>query len=43
MICRGELDVVKFCFMMLRHTKFDPDAILAQIAHRFYKTDIFNA
>ncbi len=28
--------------MIPGHTKFEPDSMFAQIANRFYKTDVFN-
>lgn len=42
MIMKGPFKKVILSFMVPGHTKFEPDSLFARIAHKFYKTDIFN-
>lgn len=42
MVTRGRFRRVVMSYMVPGHTKFEPDTIFAQIANRFYKTDVFN-
>lgn len=43
MIMKRTFKKVILVFMVPGHTKFGADSFFARIAHKFYKTDIFNA
>ncbi len=38
---QGQLDYIRFCFMVAGHTKFTPDRLFAQIANSYNKEDVF--
>ena len=41
MVKRGRFDSVRFFYMVVGHTKFQPDRLFASIAKTFYKRDVF--
>lgn len=39
---KWSIEVCTYLYMVPGHTKFAPDLLFSEIAHRFYKTDAFN-
>ena len=38
---QGQFESVRFIYLVVRHTKFEPDRLFASIARTFYKRDVF--
>lgn len=42
LICHKKMKHVAMSYMVLGHTKFEPDVMFSEIASKFYCTDVFN-
>ena len=41
LVCQGRFDRIRFFYLVVGHTKFEPDRLFASIAKTFYKRDVF--
>lgn len=41
LVDQGQFDSVRFCYMVVGHTKFQPDRLFASIAKSFHSRDVF--
>lgn len=42
LVKKGRFSSVRFVYLTVGHTKFDPDKLFSKIAHTFYKLDVFS-